>query len=93
MLLAGARARAGEVIRTLDAIYGNSSAKLTCDATVAVAKACDGKRKCDIPAGNALCGDPDFGTPKSLYVEYQCGPAVAKSITAFEQTDARLSCD
>ncbi len=91
--LGPARGAAAEAIKTLAAIYGTPSENRTCDATEAVARACDGKASCTVVAGNALCGDPDFGTPKSLNVEYQCGPAVAKSITAFEETEAHLRCE
>lgn len=92
-VLGAAAAQTGDAIRTLAAIYGTPSQKRTCDATAAVARACDGKRTCDVLASNTLCGDPDYGTPKSLDVEYQCGPAVARSLTVFEQTDAHLSCE
>jgi hypothetical protein len=84
---------ADDVIKTLSALYGTPSEQRTCDATAAVADACDGKKSCDVRAGNSLCGDPNIGTPKTLDVEYQCGPAVAKSLTASEQRDAHLSCE
>lgn len=83
----------GDVIKTLSAVYGTPSEQRTCDATAVVAGACDGKSSCDVLAGNSLCGDPNYGTPKTLDVQYQCGPAVAKSLTASEQSDAHLSCD
>ncbi len=85
-------ARAEDAIRTLGAVYGTPSARRTCDAAAAVASACDGKKTCDVFASNALCGDPDYGTPKTLDVEYLCGPAVAKSVTVPEATAAHLSC-
>jgi hypothetical protein len=85
--------RADDVIKTLSALYGTPSEQRTCDATAALANACDGKKSCDVLAGNSLCGDPNPGTPKTLDVEYQCGPAVAKSLTASERSDAHLSCD
>ena len=86
-------AGAEQVIKTLSALYGTSAAQRTCDATAVVGSACDGKKRCAVLASNALCGDPDFGTPKTLNLEYQCGPAIAKSVTAAEMTEAHLSCD
>lgn len=91
--LVAAPSQAGDGIKTLSAAYGTPSEQRTCDAKAAVAQACDGKKSCDVPAGNLLCGDPDFGTRKTLDIQYQCGLAVAKSVTAAEQTEARLSCD
>lgn len=90
---AAAPAAAEDVIRTLGAVYGTPSAQRTCDATAAVAAACDGKRSCDVAASNGLCGDPDYGTRKTLEVEYQCGPALARSASAPELSEAHLGCD
>src|ERR1700738_1669456 len=75
---------ADDLIKTLGAVYGTPSQQRTCDATAVVAGACDGKKSCDVLAGNSLCGDPNYGTPKTLDLQYQCGPAVARSLTASE---------
>lgn len=83
----------GDVIRVLGAVYGTPSEQRTCDATAAVAAVCDGKKSCDVLAANSLCGDPHYGTPKTLDVQYRCALAVAKSLTASEQSAAHLSCD
>lgn len=82
-----------EVIHTLGAVYGTPATKHTCDATAVVAQACNGKTACNILASNALCGDPDYGTPKSLNVVFECGPALGRSVTAQEETEARLACE
>lgn len=91
--IAVAPTRADDVIKVLGAVYGTPSEQRTCDATPAVADVCDGKQSCDVLAANSLCGDPHYRTPKTLDVQYQCGPAVAKSVTASEQSEAHLDCD
>lgn len=92
-LFAALPASAEETIEVLNAVYGTPGTGRTCDATAVIRAACDGKTSCDVLVSNRLCGDPDFGTPKTLNLDYQCGPAVAKSLTAPELTAAHLSCD
>jgi hypothetical protein len=77
----------------LDAVYGNPERDRLCDATPAVTQQCDGRSACVIVAGNALCGDPDFGVPKRLFLAFKCGGSPARIVTIAETAMIRLGCD
>lgn len=62
-----------------------------CNATVEVKKQCDGLTSCDVKATNSLCGDPLFGTPKTLTVAYSCGKN-GMSASAPEDQSVAISC-
>lgn len=92
VVVASGAAAAEPVIKTLAAVYGTPATHSTCDATAVIARVCDGKASCDVFAGNWMCGDPDYETPKTLDVVFTCGPAEARSVTAAEASVAHLSC-
>jgi hypothetical protein len=81
-----------ETIRILDATYGDATTRRLCDATSVVAALCDEKNACDIPIGNALCGDPAFGTPKQLHLAFKCGGSVPQLLIAAEPGRVHLVC-
>lgn len=91
-VLASSAAQADTALKILAAVYGTPVTHHTCDATAVIARGCDGKTSCDVLAGNWLCGDPDYETPKTLDVVFTCGPAEARSVTAAEQSVAHLAC-
>jgi hypothetical protein len=45
-----------------------------------------------IAAGNGICGDPDFGTRKRLFITFKCGGLPAQTVTVLEATAVRLRC-
>ncbi len=79
-------------LRVLDAVYGNPERGRMCDATAPLAHECDGRSDCVIEAGNGICGDPDFGTRKRLFVTFKCGGLPAQTVTVLEATAVRLRC-
>jgi len=62
-----------------------------CDATSAVASACDGTGRCAVEVGNRLCGDPFEGKRKQLEVRWSCGGHSRRAVFAENQL-ARLDC-
>src|ERR1700722_9113335 len=79
-------------LRMLDAVYGTPERDRLCDATPPLARTCDGRADCVIVAGNALCGDPDVGTPKRLFIAFKCGDRPAQTLTIPEAASVRLHC-
>ncbi len=57
-------------IEIKSAFYGVENR--SCEATRQVARLCDGKSSCTVPATNKLCGDPVHGVTKVLTVYYEC---------------------
>lgn len=82
---------AAENIKVKRATY-RADVTYACDATSKVKEICKDQETCTVSADNNLCGDPKFGTPKKLIVEYSCGKT-GKSVRADEGTDATLSCE
>ena len=72
------------VIRVMAASYGRHTDASTCGGPVrttdcdadssygVVSGACNGKRTCEVLAGNSVFGDPCVGTFKYLDVAYAC---------------------
>jgi hypothetical protein len=79
-------------LRMLDAVYGTPERDRLCDATPPLARTCDGRADCVIVAGNALCGDPDVGTPKRLFIAFKCGDRPAQTLTIPEAASVMLHC-
>lgn len=63
----------------------------TCDATAYASGICNGQPSCSVTASNGICGDPAYGTGKSIIINYTCS-GVAKSSSAPENAGAALSC-
>ena len=62
-----------------------------CDATEALQRSCDGHGRCQVKAGNQLCGDPAKGDRKQLEVDYVCNGSY-DSESAWEDRLLVLSC-
>lgn len=77
-------------LRILSAWYGVESR--ACEATRAVARACNGRRDCTIQATNRLCGDPVPQVVKVLTVTYRCDGRI-RSITRGEGRYLGLTCN
>jgi|APTNR8051073442_1049403.scaffolds.fasta_scaffold12990_2 hypothetical protein len=82
---------AAETITVKRATY-RADQSYACDATTKVKEICQNKESCTVAADNNLCGDPKFGTPKKLIVEFSCGKN-GKSQRADENTDLSIACD
>ena len=81
-----------QTMRIVSATYGNMPNGRTCDATATVANVCTGRAACNVPIGNALCGDSDFLVVKSAQIKYACGGSW-RLATASEYTTTMLTCD
>jgi len=86
----GDRDRGRDSIRILNAWYGVESR--ACEATRAVARACNGRSDCTIQATNRLCGDPVSNVVKVLTVTYRCDGRT-RSITRGEGRYLGLTCN
>ncbi len=73
-----------------DVIYEGTNGNY-CDATLKVRRACDGRRRCSISAGNRLCGDPQRSIKKRLSVGYHCGGR-RRVVQAQEGSTATVGC-
>lgn len=56
-----------------NATYAIADQSKRCNSTERVAKICDGLKTCRLTPTNELCGDPQRGTPKYLFVTFSCG--------------------
>ncbi|MDJ0656721.1 MAG: hypothetical protein QNJ40_21350 [Xanthomonadales bacterium] len=83
------RLQRGGGIQIITADYGSD--RRACDATYALDH-CQGRGYCEIRATNALCGDPDRGTRKDLYLRYSCGGYGAESVQIREGQALTISC-
>jgi hypothetical protein len=84
------RDRGRDSLRILSAWYGVESR--ACEATRAVARACNGRRDCTVQATNRLCGDPVPQVVKVLTVTYRCDGRI-RSITRGEGRYLGLTCN
>jgi hypothetical protein len=80
-------------LHVLDAVYGNPERGRMCDATLPVAGQCDDRSTCVIAVSNGMCGDPDYGVPKRLFITFKCGRYPAQTVTVGEAAVVRLACD
>ena len=82
--------RAGPSIQVLSARYGTRYA--TCDATDSLRRVAGLNRNVDFVVNNNLCGDPAYGRPKRLYVEYQCGGGYVQHLEGRENEIVSMNC-
>lgn len=65
----------------------------SCDARAQLARVCEGKEACQLPASNrSLCGDPAQGRVKKLEVSYACDGEDQIEVFA-ESSTVSLRCD
>ncbi len=83
---------AAGLLRVFDAEYGDQASQRLCDATRVVRALCDGHASCVVPVGNALCGDPAFGTPKKLHMAFKCEGGVPLLIVSPEPSTIQIAC-
>ena len=79
-------------LRILDAVYGDPEHARWCDATLAVGQQCDDRSSCLVSVGPCICGDPDYGTLKHLYITFKCGPGPAQTLAVAEAGTVRIAC-
>ena len=79
-------------LHILDAVYGNADRGRFCDVLLPVSQQCDDRTTCLVSVSNGMCGDPDFGHPKQLYLAFKCGGFPAKVLQAPEGSVVRLAC-
>lgn len=77
-------------IQITSAFYGVEHR--ACEATEQVARICDGRPNCTVPATNRLCGDPMHGVTKVLTVYYNCHGR-SRASTRWEGGYLGIRCD
>lgn len=82
--------RGRDSLRILSAWYGVEGR--ACEATRAVARACNGRQDCTVQATNRLCGDPVPQVEKVLTVTYRCDGRT-RTTTRWEGRYVGLTCN
>ena len=82
--------REPERISIMAARYGTREE--ACDASESIRRIAGWRRHVEFVVNNNLCGDPAFGRPKHLFVEYRCSGGAVIRTEAHENEMMSLYC-